>query len=135
MAKRKQDSKRGEIPIAEWVVAGIGAVLVIGALGALVMDGTKNEIAAPAITLEVDTIIPTGANYVVKVRAKNSGGETAAAVVIEGVLAQPNGAQVERSELVLDYLPRRSSRTVGLIYRNDPRTLSLSLRAVGYQTP
>ncbi|HEX6063697.1 MAG TPA: hypothetical protein VFZ04_05715 [Longimicrobiales bacterium] len=116
-------------------MAGIGAVLVIGALGALVMDGTKNEIAAPAITLEVDTIIPTGANYVVKVRAKNSGGETAAAVVIEGVLAQLNGAQVERSELVLDYLPRRSSRTVGLIYRNDPRALSLSLRAVGYQTP
>lgn len=135
MAKRAQTSKSGAIPPAEWIAAGIGAVLVIGALGALITDSVKNEIAAPVITLEVDTIIATGANYVVKVRAENRGGETAASVVIEGVLAQPNGAQLERSELVLDYLPRRSSRMVGLIYRNDPRAYGVALRAVGYQLP
>jgi len=135
MTKRGQASKSGTIPIAEWVVAALGALLVIGAVGALLTDSIDNEIAAPAITLAVDTVIATGENYVVKVRAKNRGGETAAAVVIEGVLTQPGGAPVERSELVLDYLPRRSSRMVGLIYRNDPRAYSLSLRAVGYQVP
>jgi uncharacterized protein (TIGR02588 family) len=134
MAKRSQPSRSGKIPPAEWVDAGVGALLVVGALGALVSDSVDNEIAAPAITLEVDTVIPTAANYVVKVRAKNRGDETAAAVVIEGVLMQGD-AQIERSELVLDYLPRRSSRMVGLIYGNDPRAYSLALRAVGYQVP
>ena len=135
MAKRGQTSKSGTIPIAEWVVAAIGGLLVFGALGALLTDTIDNEIAAPAITLDVDTIIATGNNYVVKVTAKNGGGETAAGVVIEGVLSHPDGVPVERSELVLDYLPRRSTRMAGLIYRNDPRAYSLSLRAVGYQVP
>ena len=77
-------------------------------------------------------VTETPYGYVVDVVASNTGGETAAQVVIEGELI---GGSPEWREATIDYLPAGSERRAGLVFGADPRTHGLKLRAKGFVEP
>jgi uncharacterized protein (TIGR02588 family) len=118
----------------EWVVAAIGAVLVLGALGYLVYFAQTTPLGLPLITLEQGVVTQRGDGYLVAVTITNEGGATAAAVGIEGSLSR-GGVEVETAATTLDYVPRFSTRQAGLLFSSDPRDGTLELRALGYAEP
>ncbi len=123
-----------EIPVWEWIVAALGAVLVIGSIGFMLYNSLSGEESPPDIVIHADSIHPVQSGYLVQIRATNRGGLTAAGVTVEGTLR--NGTErIETSETVLDFVPAESERRGGLFFTEDPRGYRLELRAKGYEQP
>jgi len=86
------------------------------------------------VTVEPLEIIDTEAGFTVRLRVVNLGDETASDVVIEGELKRGD-EMVETSETTFPYVPGRSEREGGLFFSQDPRSLAMELRALGYTAP
>ena len=125
---------RHALPLLEWIVGGLGAVLVGGAIGFLVYHSLTRDQTPPDVRVVAQRVLDLQNGYLVQFRALNQGGSAAAQLTIEGELAGPDG-EVEVSEVVFDYLPPRSGREGGLVFSRDPRAGQLSLRAKGYARP
>jgi uncharacterized protein (TIGR02588 family) len=121
-------------PLLEWLVGGLGAVLVGGAIAFLVYHSVVRDETPPDVRVIAERVLKLPDGYLVQFRAFNQGGSAAAQLMIEGELAGPDG-RTEASEVVLDYVPARSGREGGLIFSRDPRAGQLSLRAKGYARP
>jgi len=123
-----------ETSALEWAAAVIGLFLllvVVAVIGRDVITGAKPT--PPTIRVEAQRVIPTGKGFLVEFDAINSGGETAAAVEIEGTLTSDTGN--EMAHVSLDYVAGDGQASGGLYFSNDPRIGSLKLRATGYQEP
>jgi len=125
---------RQATPLLEWIVGGLGAVLVGGAIAFLVYHSVTRDQAPPDVRVVAERVLDLPNGYLVQFRASNQGDSAAAQLTIEGELAGPDG-ETEVSEAVLDYLPPRSDREGGLVFSRDPRAGQLSLRAKGYARP
>ena len=123
-----------EIPPLEWVVAGIGALLVAGTIGYLVTQALWRDTTPPDVRLVAEPALALQGGWLVRFRALNQGGEPAAELLVEGELRGPDGS-VETAEATLDYLAPGSQRTGGLLFSHDPRRFELALRAKGYARP
>ena len=120
---------------AEWLVAGLGGVLVgFAVVFLLVQAFTSVNQKPPDLTLQAGVPQQVQTGYYVPVRIQNLGDETAADIVIEGALLRGNAA-AETSEFTLDYAPAHSEREGGLFFSRDPRGFGLELRAKGFQEP
>jgi len=120
--------------VSEWIVAIVSAALVLAVLAFLVYDGLRSPRTPAAITIESDSIQAAGPGYLVLFRARNRGRTTAAQVVVEGTLEAGSG-EIETSQTTLDYVPAEGEQRGGLYFRQDPRRLTLRLRAHGFQEP
>jgi uncharacterized protein (TIGR02588 family) len=129
-----QAGREHATPLLEWIVGGLGALLVAGAIAFLVWHSLARDRTPPDLRLVAERVLDLRNGYLVQFRALNEGGSAAAEVTIEGELTRPDGT-VETSEAVLDYLPPRSDREGGLLFANDPRAGELRLRATGYARP
>lgn len=132
--KAAPSSKAPHTPLAEWIAAAVSGVLVLGVIGFLIYDGVRSPPTPPDITIEIDSVGPAGPGYLVQFRARNSGRNTAAEVVVEGELLADTG-KVETSETTLDYVPAGGLKRAGLYFSHDPRGGRLRLRARGYREP
>jgi uncharacterized protein (TIGR02588 family) len=121
----------------EWIAAVISFVLVAAAIVFLIRDATGTPPSPPVIEIRVDSVVAAGSGYLVEFRAHNSSTSTAQALQVEGTLHPSDGAaaDVETSQVTLDYLPGRSSRTAGLFFTRDPREGRLEIRPLGYTRP
>ena len=122
------------IPLLEWLVGGLGALLVAGSIAYLVYHALWRDAAPPDVQVAVEAIVPRADGWLVQFRAINRGGRAAAELVVEGELVSGEGP-IETGEATLDYLPPRSERTGGLFFTRDPRGFELQLRAKGYAEP
>jgi uncharacterized protein (TIGR02588 family) len=122
------------IPVAEWIVAALGAMLVAGTIGYLVWLATSRDETPPDVRVVADGVIALQDGWLVKFRAANAGAQAAAELLVEGELIGPDGA-IESSEATVDYLPPRSEREGGLFFSRDPRQHEVRLRAKGYVDP
>ncbi|EWY38513.1 hypothetical protein N825_13350 [Skermanella stibiiresistens SB22] len=127
-------------PVLEWLLGGVGLLLVAAAVAFLAWSGTTQGDRPPEIHVEVERVIRQRDGWLVMVRAYNAGGEAAAELLIRGRLAGGNGSGgdgsgAEESELRLDYLPSRSDRRGGLFFTRDPGSGQLTVRAIGYAEP
>ncbi|HVE78455.1 MAG TPA: hypothetical protein VNA89_06325 [Gemmatimonadaceae bacterium] len=119
----------------EWVVAALGAALVLGVIGYMVYVGvTAPDAPHPRIRLAVDTVFAHASGYTVEFRAENEGDATAAGLVVRGRLLADTGA-VDESEVVIDFVPAKSRRRAALVFAEDPRVHRLELRPLGYDRP
>ena len=118
----------------EWVSAGLGLLVVVGAVGFLGYNAVTTDPYVPVVAIEHIDTEQTPGGYIVRFRARNSGPSTAASLNISGSLYD-GSSLVERSEVVLDYLPPRGERQGGLIFQTDPAGHDLRLRANGYVDP
>lgn len=128
------EGEKQETPALEWVVAIIGVLLVAGALGFLLYQAVKGDSSPPSVSVEVLSVTKIQSGYLVKIRATNQGGSTAAGLKVKGALRQ-GGRDVETSHITLDYLPAHSTGEGGLFFTQDPQRFELLLRAEGYQQP
>ena len=120
------------IPALEWIVGGIGFLIIAGVLGFLLYTGIHEDHPVPDVKLSVDSVLRIRNGYLVRVTATNEGGLTAGGVIVEGELRQ--GAEpVERSEAVIEFLPSRSKKRAGLFFTRDPNQFELKLRPLGYE--
>jgi uncharacterized protein (TIGR02588 family) len=132
-ASQKQQEKDA-IPIWEWIVAGLGLVLVAGMIGFLLYEAFSGDRLPPDVKLSVDSVVQTRNGFLVRIIALNEGGMTAEGVIIEGELR--NGTEsLERSRTTIDYLPPRSEKRAGLFFTRDPRRFNVQVRPLGYEEP
>lgn len=122
-------------PLLEWIAAGIGLLLlcfVFAVIGRAAIRGDTMQ--PPQVEVEVRRIAPAGAGWLVAFEAVNRTNGTAAQVEVEGNLG-PEGAPVEKSSTVIDYVPGRGRARGGLYFTHDPRHQPLEVRALGYRIP
>lgn len=118
----------------EWAVGGLGAVLVIGALGYLMVLSLAREETLPLISIE--PLLPVqqiGDAYLVRFEASNQSSSTVAGLRIRGELR--TGDSVETSLANFDYLPAFSKRVGGMFFRRDPGRGTLKIYATSYRDP
>jgi len=144
-ARDRRDGKRREgdgpggraaaaTPVAEWIASGVGLALFLAALGTALYNGLFVAGSPPDVRVEARETLALGEGWLVRVRAVNRGGDTAAAVRVTGRLLR-GSETVEAGTVVMDFVPAGSEREGGLFFRTDPRGLALDLRAEGYAEP
>ena len=134
MTKAKARSKV-EKNWLEWIVFGVGLLLVVSTLGYLVYDGATAADTPPDIGVSLGEPRPGGAGFLVPVTVVNRGGQTAEGVSVEVVLEGAGAAEPERGEFTLAFLPRGGKREGWVSFRSDPRAGRLTARARGYEKP
>lgn len=130
----KNKNKKKETPVLEWIAAGIGLILVVGAIGFVLYNAIYAKDSPPDLIVIKENIKQAKAGYLVKFKVKNTGNQTASAVVIKGALVQ-NGENIETGEVTLDYVPSDSEREGGLYFSKNPSEFELELNAEGYEKP
>jgi uncharacterized protein (TIGR02588 family) len=122
------------IPTLEWIVGGIGFLIVAGVLGLLLYAAINEDNPLPEVKLSVDEVRQLRTGYLVRITVINDGGLTAEGVIVEGELRR--GAElVEQSRTVIEFVPSRSRKRAGLFFSRDPREFELKLRPHGYEEP
>ncbi len=117
----------------EWVVFGVGLLLVCGVLGFLAYDGATTGGAPAEFRIETGRPERRGDGFHVPLRLTNVGGETAEGVHVEVVLEAAGRA--ERGEFVVAFLPRGGTREASVTFHTDPAGGSLRARVLGYEKP
>ena len=131
----KKASKRVEKNWLEWVVFGVGLLLVLSTLAYLVYDGATSGAGPPDIEVRLGEPRAGGPGFLVPVTVANRGGQTAEGVTVEVVLEDAGSPEPERGEFTLAFLPRRGTREGWVAFRSDPRAGRLTARALGYEKP
>ena len=136
MKRKRNGSSPGHEPLWHWVIAGIGGLLLLGTAGYLLYCDITQEPTPPAIILHVIDVHRQNDGYLATIEAVNTGGRTAAQVVITGSLYR-DGTEIEEREYTYDYLPPRSPRDGGLFFEHasDAQGVHLEVRASGYTEP
>jgi len=132
--KKYNQGRPKETPVWEWIIAAVGLILVVGAIGSTLYRAVTEESTPPTLGVIVDSVQRNGDGYLVKFRVKNTGNQTAAAANIEGELK--NGEETaETSSAALTYVPANSERRGGLFFTKNPQQFDLQIRAMGYEEP
>jgi uncharacterized protein (TIGR02588 family) len=119
----------------EWMVFSVSLLLVASALIYLAYDGLTIGDAPPTIEIRTGAPLERPHNFIVPVTITNHGDLTAEGVHIEVVL-ENGGAEVERSEFDVAFLPRRATREGWVAFQTDPRTAQrIKARVLGYEKP
>ncbi len=132
--KRERPKKT---PVWEWIIAAVGFILVVAALGTTLYRAVIEESTPPILEISVEAIVPTANGYLVNFSVKNNGNQTAAGLTVEGELKRgEEGAEsVETSSATLAYAPANSRREGGLFFSKNPNEYKLEIRAKGYEKP
>jgi uncharacterized protein (TIGR02588 family) len=119
----------------EWIVFGVGLALVVSTLSYLAYDAATMSETPPSIEIRVGEVQQRPHNFIVPVTLINHGDVTAEGVQIEVVL-ESDGAEKERGEFTVAFVPRRSTREGWVAFQTDPRTAGrLRARVLGYEDP
>ncbi|MCY0986909.1 hypothetical protein OV203_07240 [Nannocystis sp. ILAH1] len=122
----------------EWTVFAVGLALVLGIVGYLVILAVRHDDRPPRLGIHVGAATRTEdvepPHYVVPVTVTNHGDRTVGDVHVEVTLVR-DGAPVERTELTLPEVPRRSSRAGASTLQTEPATGQLRARVLGYSEP
>lgn len=133
--KQQQDERRepGTSTI-EWIVAGIGCLLLLTVIAYLVSDALSGRNGPADIVVQAVGTSAGEGGYVVEFIAGNRAGRSAAGIEITGQLRDGDEVVEERG-VTLDYVPQRSERSGALIFRRNPEEFDLRLFATGYTLP
>lgn len=129
-----EEVREGPPPLWEWVVAGIGLVLVLASVGYLTWEAVQRPRTGPEPVIEGVRVEPQGAQYLVHFRVRNRGTLTAERLKVGARLLR-QGQPVEEREAEFEFLPGGASVEGGMFFSQDPRQLQLQLDARSYQKP
>lgn len=127
-------NKNKQPSVWEWAVAFIGLVLVVGTIGFMLYKAIWVKDSSPDVEVQIESVEQVSNGYLVKFRALNRGGTTAAGLIIEAELKR-GAEKLETNQTTIDFLPSNSVRNGGFFFTNDPQQNDLQIRAVGYQQP
>ena len=117
----------------EWVAAGVATAMVISMVVTLLLAG-RQEQTPPRFAVTIESVAAAGPDFLVQFAIRNDGHKTAAQVIVEGQL-EGGEASPETSSVTFDYVPGGSVRRGGVLFRHDPRSGQLTLRALGFREP
>jgi uncharacterized protein (TIGR02588 family) len=119
----------------EWVVFAVGLVLVMSTLAYLAYDAATITDAPPSIEVRTGEPLQRPHNFIIPISLTNHGDQTAEGITVEVVL-ESGGAEKERGEFTIAFLPRRSTREGWVAFQTDPRTVEqIKARVTGYEKP
>ena len=118
----------------EWSVFIASAIIVLGSLAYLAVSAIRGDKTPPDLRVLVGTPGKHADVYRVPILVRNIGESTAESVRIEVVLRRGE-EEVERAELDLAFVPRKSEREGWVTFHSDPRCCAIVTRAVGYERP
>jgi uncharacterized protein (TIGR02588 family) len=121
------------ISLWEWVAATVAAVMVVSMVITLFLAGRREQ-TPPRLAVTIESVAPSGPDFLVQFAIRNDGQKTAAQVIVEGQLEGGDAAQ-ETSSVSFDYVPGGSVRRGGVLFRHDPRSGQLMLRPLGFREP
>ena len=121
------------IPLAEWAVGIISAIIVLGTVGYLAFEAFQPDADEPALTATVLEIRERNGSFVVEVEVRNASRGAAAEVHIAGVARAGDGRERQGQALV-DFVPGFSTRRASLVFDVNPGT-DADVRIVGYTRP
>lgn len=135
--RRRSEERQNEtkkVSPWEWVAAGLGLFLVLGAVLFLAVQAFRSGDVPPAIVLEAERTVAAGDAYLVEFSARNAGSSTVAGLHISGEMVSGDSV-LEASQTVIDFVPAGGTRSAGLFFEHDPREHELRMRAVGFDLP
>ncbi|MGH7580399.1 MAG: hypothetical protein ACREM9_09535 [Gemmatimonadales bacterium] len=118
----------------EWVVFGVGMVLVLATLGFLVRESVVGDSGPPEIVANLGAPRASRSGYLVPVEVSNVGRTTAEDVLVPIFLKLPDGTR-EEAELNIAFLPRDSKRNGWVSFRGDPEQGKLEVGAIAFEVP
>lgn len=127
-------SNPSSITISEWIIASVGAVILIGCAIVLLSGSTGKE-AVPVIVAQTETVTKTEAGFLLQAKVFNRGDEPAAQVRVKAVLTSGAEGPTETRESLIDYVPAHSSKRTGFYFLSDPRQGRLELQAHSFVHP
>ena len=133
-SEQQKPQRKSHTPISEWIVAGVGLILVVGMVGFLMYQAVMETPSSPDVTVQVESVITLRSGYLVKIKITNYGDATAEGLIVEGELKKGE-EQIELSHTEIDYAPAHAEKQGGLFFSQDPRQGELRVRALGYEEP
>jgi uncharacterized protein (TIGR02588 family) len=119
----------------EWIVFGLGLVLVLGTVGFLLWDSLQGKSSDPPdLSVTLGRPEPRGESWAVPVTVRNRGGETAEGARVVVTLELPGGGK-EEAEYDVAFVPRGSQREGWVHFLHPPGTGRLTGRVSGYEKP
>ncbi|MGE4239970.1 hypothetical protein [Ramlibacter sp.] len=122
-------------PLTEWIVAGIGLLLVASCIAFLLLHARGADDAVPQPVAAVDGVQASGGGFVARVSVKNDGPAPAARLKLKLTVEGEPGAEPEEREVELQYLPGGSKREAGVFLANDPRSKRVTVEMLSYERP
>ncbi|WP_292022047.1 MULTISPECIES: hypothetical protein [unclassified Brevundimonas] len=124
--KKKPAASSTPRPVLQWVMAGVGAAVTLGAVAIVVWEAVQPP-SPPALSARIVAVQSTAAGQVATIRVQNDGDDTAAAVDIEGVLGD------QTATATLDYVPGHGHARAYLRFDADPRRAAVAVK--GWSAP
>lgn len=123
--------------LLERVTGLVGAAIVLGLVGFMLYEAIWGGHSPPNIEVELVRVVPSGDDYLARIRVHNIGGNTAAGVIVSGKLVPPGtaGSKAESASVTVDYVPPGSSVEIGMFFDARPNERTLQLSADGYVQP
>ena len=120
MAARRKPAAPPPPALLEWTMGALGGLLVLAVLAVLASEAFGAREPA-RLEARIGEVRPAGAVWLAEVEVRNLGGETAAAVEVEGRLGE------DTAGATIDYVPAHGSERVTLVFPADPRAAEMSV--------
>ncbi|MEJ7624698.1 MAG: hypothetical protein WKF34_11960 [Pyrinomonadaceae bacterium] len=133
----KKAAKAGQSPqppVWEWMLAALGAILILGAIGVTLYRAATREDTPASFEIQIESTERSRDSYAVTFKIQNIGSHTAAAVSIEGTLTKGEEEE-ESSAATITYIPPNSERQATVFFSKDPKDFETKLRVTGYERP
>lgn len=117
----------------EWTVFGISLALIVCVVALLVRELVTGDGRPAAVKVSAGDAVRSGDTFAVPLEVSNEGDTTAEDVRIEAVVTW--GAETERGEALLPFVPYHSHRRAWLTFTRDPRGGTMTTRVLGYREP
>ena len=122
------------IPLLEWVISGVGLLLVAASLCFLMYKAVLVDPQPPIFEAQlVETRARQSGGFVSTIEIANRGGRTAAKVRVLIEMARQAGSDLREFEV--DYLPPQSTRQVSVLFEHQPTTSNLKIEFASYCDP
>jgi uncharacterized protein (TIGR02588 family) len=120
----------------EWSIFALSLALVIGTLGYLTWAAWTQGGEPAQLEVTLGQAQQRRKHFAVPVSVTNRGDQTAEGVMIEVLLKDTRGHEVESAEFEVAFVPRQSTRRGEAIFKHNPRTSGqMTGRVLGYEIP
>ena len=126
--------KKPEKNAVEWSVFAVSALILLATVVYLAAAAIREKKVPPDLRVTTAGAVATPGGHRMEVTVANNGDTSAEQVRIEIALRRGD-EEVERAELEIVYVPRKSERKGWVTFRNDPQCCSVTSRAMSYDVP
>lgn len=127
----KQDAQpvHESIPVAEWIVAAIGGLLVIASFAFLVYRAVVEQ-ERPSFEIEIEAVHSSEHYNSVTISVHNVGGQPVADLIVRAT-----GDKPESPVVTVDFVPAKSSRRVTFVFDKATEISRLSFAVESFTEP